>query len=314
MQEAIENFPKQFLYNPVIENKENWKQFQRFVVIGMGGSHLQGDIVQTLLPSCDIRLHKDYGLPARIPAETLFVINSYSGNTQEAISAFEQAIAQKLPVVVTATGGKLLALAKKHTVPYIQIPDTNIQPRSALGLTVKALLKVIGEEELLAKSSELAEQLNASGLQEQGKVLAQKLYGKVPVVYSSQRNFALAYNWKIKFNETGKIPAFYNVFPELNHNEMAGFGNAELNKPFFVIILHDKDDDPRIQKRMQVLAKQYAQKGLPVSSISLEGPFALLKLFSSLLFADWVAYHTALLYGADPEQVPMIEEFKKQIG
>ena len=261
----------------------------------------------------DLRVHQDYDLPL-IFKDTLVIASSYSGNTEEPISSFTEAVKRGLPLAVISTGGKLLELAKEHKVPYIQIPDTGIQPRAALGFTVKALLQMVGEKELLEESSSLATLLHATSFEEQGKALAKTLQGKIPIIYSSRRNFAIAYNWKIKFNETGKVPAFYNVFPELNHNEMAGFGVEELNKPFLVILLQDEKDDPRIQKRMEVLRRLYQDRGLIVERISLAGSFQLLKVFSSLVLADWTAYFTALIHGADPEQVPMIEEFKKQIG
>jgi glucose/mannose-6-phosphate isomerase len=122
----------------------------------------------------------------------------------------------------------------------------------------------------------------------------------VPVIYSSSSNLSIAYNWKIKINETGKTPAFYNIFPELNHNEMNSFdvkdSTKELSNKFYFIILKDVEDDSRILKRMDVLEKLYKDRGLQVQTIELTGKNVLHKIFSSIVFADWVAYHTALQY------------------
>jgi glucose/mannose-6-phosphate isomerase len=152
----------------------------------------------------------------------------------------------------------------------------------------------------------------------------------VPVIYASNHNSSLAEIWKIKLNETGKIPAFYNVLPELNHNEMTSFdvsdSTAELSNKFYFIILKDMGDNPKILKRMQVLEKLYEDRNLKVETIEIpaHNAFSIAdaggknenvwhKIFSSLLLADWTAYYTALEYGLEPEQVPMVEEFKKLI-
>lgn len=337
MEQAIRNFPKQFEWEPKIENADKWSVLGKYIICGMGGSHLQGDVFQNAVPGFDLSVHQDYGLP-RWPQEvlknTLIIASSYSGNTEETISAFEEAIEKRYPVAVISTGGKLIELAKQHGVPYIQIPDTGIQPRSALGYTFKALAKMVGRDDIVEQAASLASKLDADKLEPQGRELAETLKGKVPVLYASNRNYSVAYNWKIKFNETGKIPAFYNVFPELNHNEMTGFSAkgarlpagqgpasgrdvseaASLSENFYFLFFKDADDHPKIQKRMEVLEKLYGERGLPVTVLPLEGSSTLEKIFSSLLLADWVAYYTAQHYGVDPEQVPMVEEFKRLIA
>src|SRR3989344_4288396 len=228
MRDSIINFPKQFLFEPKIENQGKLKlaKFKKFIVCGMGGSHLSGDLVKLWKPGLDIIIYSDYGLPPlgrREKKNTLVIASSYSGNTEETIDAFRTAVRNKISVAAISTGGKLLELAQKYRIPYIKLPDTGIQPRMATGLGFRAFLKVLGEKKALIESAKLAYSLKPLKLENQGRNLAKKLKGFVPVIYSSQRNSAIAYNWKIKFNETGKIPAFYNILPELNHNEMTGF-------------------------------------------------------------------------------------------
>ncbi|MBI1984687.1 MAG: bifunctional phosphoglucose/phosphomannose isomerase [Candidatus Wildermuthbacteria bacterium] len=319
MEEAIRNFPKQFEWESEIENKANWKEFSSFVLVGMGGSHLVGDIFQASAPGFNLSMHQDYGLPSWplvVLKDTLVIASSYSGNTEETLSAFEEAISKQIPVAAISIGGKLLEMAKKHGVPYIQLPDTGIQPRMATGFMFKALAKMTGREDLLQQSSGLAK-LHPEEFQEKGAALAKKLKGKIPVVYASNRNYCIAYIWKIKFNETGKIPAFYNLFPELNHNEMTGFdakpSTKSLSEKFHFIFLRDSQDGERIQKRMNILESLYAERGLEVETVDLEGSSRMERIFSSLLLADWIAYHIAQLHGVDPEQVPMVEEFKQRM-
>ena len=312
MYEAIKNFNKQFEYEPVVENADKLERKDKFIVAGMGGSHLAVDILKISRPSLDVLVHKNYGLPNDIK-DRLLILSSYSGNTEEIISAFEEGIKGGLSMAVISTGGNLIELAKENSIPYIQIPDTGIQPRNALGYSLRALLTVIGDEEMLRETEKLSETLNPEEYEVQGKALAEKLKNKVPVIYSSTRNQALAYNWKIKFNETGKVPAFCNVLPEMNHNELEGYGIKELSENFHFIILKDTDDDPRILKRMKVLEKLYKDKELSVDVIDIKGENEYYKVFGSLILADWTAYYTAQNYGLDPEQVPMIKEFKKLI-
>lgn len=317
MKESIENFAKQFEYEPVIENQGNWHKAKKFLLCGMGGSHLQGDILQMLNPTLDFLVYSDYGLPENIEKDRLIIASSYSGNTEETISAFKEAMEKRFPLVVSSVGGKLIELAKEHNIPYVQIPDTGIQPRSALGYTLKALLKLTGEEDLLMEIRKLAQSLSPATLEQEGKELAQKLFSKIPVIYSSRKNQPIAYNWKIKFNESAKIPSFLNVFPELNHNEMTGFdvigATKELSGRLVILLLKDANDHPRIQKRMEVLLRLYKERGVQVETKELTGGNSQERIFSSLILADWTAWYTAKEYGSEPEEVPMIEEFKKHI-
>lgn len=319
MQEAILNFPKQFGYTPKIENLKKLKKTKNFIVLGMGGSHLAADLIRVYNPALSLHIHSDYGLPAmdaKFLKQNLIIASSYSGNTEEVIEGLELARKQKLPVAVLAVGGKLIELAKKYGLPYVQMPHTGIQPRSALGFSLLGMLALMGEKKALSEARAVSA-LRFTSLQGDGKRLAKRLEGKVPVIYTSRKNMAIAYNWKIKLNETGKIPAFYNIFPELNHNEMTGFdvkpASKKLSEKFYFLFLKDATDHPQNQKRMKVIAKLYKDRGLPVEILELTGKNPWVKIFSSLLLADWTAVSIADMYGLESEQVPMVEEFKKLI-
>lgn len=320
MEESIRNFAQQFSYKPEIIHALRFKRHECFVVVGMGGSHLGADILKMVRPDLHLYIHKDYGLP-ELPEQELkektIILSSYSGNTEEVLDALDDALKKSLSVLVITTGGTLLERAKKHSLPYIQMPQTNIQPRMALGFNFRALLEAIGDEKNLNETRELANTLNPDAIEERGKELAKKLEGSIPVLYASARNEAIALNWKIKFNETAKIPAFYNVLPELNHNEMVGFDAIEstrmLSKHFYFVILKDVNDHPRILKRMSMLEKLLRDREFPAHVVESANDTAFKKMFSSLLLADWTTYYTAKHYGLEPEQVPMVEEFKKLI-
>lgn len=320
MEKAIREFPKQFAFEPIIKYKDRLKTFDKFVLGGMGGSHLTADILHVSHPYLDIVSHEDYGLPEMLKKELksrLIIVSSYSGNTEEAISALHEAMKNDYAVAAMSAGGTLGKLAKEYKIPYIKFPDTGIQPRMALGFSMKALLCFMRQSRALEELTALGPLLKPGELEEKGKEMAKRLNHYVPVIYTSRHNRPIAYNWKIKLNETGKIPAFYNVFPELNHNEMTGFDVKSLTKKlserFYFLLFKDPNDHPFIMKRMDILQKLYEDRGLKVGQVSLEGPTLWYRIFSSLLWADWTALYLAKGYRVEAEQVPMVEEFKKLI-
>lgn len=342
MYESILNFAKQFEFEPVIENVERYRRFsdatvgadrrhRKFIVCGMGGSHLAGDFLASAdlrghqRTYADIIIHSDYGLPNLLDLkDRLVMVSSYSGNTEEEINNLNQALKKKLSVVVISSGGRLIQLAKKYHIPFVQLPG-GVQPRMAIGYSLLGMLKCMGEDPLLTKVQIEGMKLEPARFERPGKVLARKLAGLVPVIYSSAHNKALANYWKITFNETGKIPAFYNVFPELNHNEMQGFElptpalrpplrrRGSVGSIFSFIFLEDANDHPRIKVRMKVMRWLFLKKGLPVEIVKFNGKTVFQKMFNSILLAAWTAYYLALHDGIDPELVPLIEEFKKKI-
>jgi len=318
MYEIIKNFNKQFEYEPQIEGNLSLEEVKNFIAVGMGGSHLAADILNSYDPSFNILVHKNYGLP-NLPEEvlkqSLIILNSYSGNTEEVIDSFNLALEKKLKMASITYNGKLLELSKQYNVPFIKLPEPKIQSRLVLGFHTKALLKILNKEKELKEISELAYILKPEEFEEQGRELSQKIKDKIPVIYASEKNQAITYIWKIKFNETSKIPAFYNIFPELNHNEMTGFDVKEttqhLSENFIFLLLFDEEDHPKIQKRITILKNLYEERNLKIEILKLEGQNRFHKIFSSLVLADWTSYYLAKEYGVEPQEVPMVEEFKK---
>jgi len=317
----IKNYATQFEYEPIVENAHKLKKFGKFVVAGMGGSHLAADILKAWHPELDLVVWHNYGLPKlheKDMKDRLIILSSYSGNTEETVDALDAAKAKKLNFAVVAARGKLIKLAQSLKVPYVQMPDFHMQPRMATGLSLRAMLALMGEKAWLAEAKTLAALLRPSREELRGRDLAKRLHGSVPVVYASVRNTAIAANWKIKFNETGKVPAFWNVVPEMNHNEMTGFDakgkTTPLSRPFHFVFLKDGADDRRIIKRMNVMEKLFRDRGFKTEIVLMQGKNEIHKIFNALNLADWTAFHSAKLYGVDPEQVPMVEEFKKMIG
>ncbi|MBI4359562.1 MAG: hypothetical protein HY564_00520 [Candidatus Jacksonbacteria bacterium] len=317
MEQAIRDFAKQFAFAPKIEHSDKLIKADQYVLAGMGGSHLAGNVLLARKPELPITIWSDYGLPSIASHEkTLVIASSHSGDTEETLDAFETAQKAGYHTVAISKGGELLRAARISKTPFIELPSSDIQPRSALGFSTLALSCALWEKELEQELRTLYGTLNPDEYEKQGLELARRIFSRVPVIYASARNAGVAYNWKIKFNETGKIPAFYNVVPELNHNEMNGFDVTLATKAlcgaFYFIFIDSVSDEPRVQKRMRILREMYESRGLSLESFHLEET-SFQGIFSSLLIADWASFHTALLYARDPGPVPMIREFKNRM-
>lgn len=320
MYDAIKQFHTQFSFRPEVVNGEHLPTLEHFVVGGMGGSGHAADILRIGRPEVDMVVHRNYGIPHSIDKEAkecLFIASSYSGNTEEVLDFFNTAYTHMFPAVAYTKGGKLLEIARREKLPHVVLPDTDIQPRSALGVSLMALTKIIGDAKTYTELQKLEKILNPEQYMKQGESLATTLFKFVPIIYTSSRNWAIANNWKIKCNETGKMPAYYAVFPELNHNEIEGYSNAHTGKTptqqFHFIFITDEEDHPRIQKRMNITQKLYEEQGLQTTILPLEGESRFERIFNSLLLADWTAFYSAEKYGLNSEEVPMVEDLKKML-
>ncbi len=300
------------------------RPFNKILVCGMGGSALIGDFFSyfqatgftPLAPSLAVLTHRSYDLPANADQNTLIICVSYSGQTEEALSAFSKAINSHFEIAGITCGGQLAELLQKYKAPWVKIPQDNIPPRTSLGYQLSAMVKILMAYGLLNSSAQnaladLPEKIIPVNLENQAKMLCAKLNHKIPVIYSSQDNRLLAKLWKISLNENAKIPAFFNFFPELNHNEMVGW-TKNLGS-FHLLFLKDKDDLPRIKKRMEFTADLLKRQNLPLDFVEIEGQNPLEKIFWAVSFGDWLSYHLALFYGVDPTPVTMVEELKKRL-
>jgi glucose/mannose-6-phosphate isomerase len=319
MKEIINSFNQQFAFEPKIENEDRLTRGGRFIVAGMGGSNLAAGLIKTLRPKSEILIHRDYGLPMLPDAcmqEGLVIVSSYSGNTAETLSAFDEAKRKGLHMAVITTGGELLKKAQEAKIPYVLLPNTNIPPRMALGFSFVAHLKLMGEEELLREVQNFADILKPNGLEEIGRGLADKISERIPLIYSSCANETLAYNWKVRLNETGKIPAFCGLAPELAHNEIAGFDRElpQYANNFFIIFLRDEDDNPEVAVKMDRLEAFFADNNISFEKVIPVEEQRSACIFASIIIADWTSYHIALNHGLNPLESRAIDDFKKFLG
>lgn len=310
-EEGILGIPKQFEYAPEVVNKDKIRPFKKVIVLGMGGSRLGADILNMLKPELDIHVHSDYDLPElgmEIFQDSLIIANSYSGNTAEIISGAKMAIERGLNLVVISAGGELINIANQHQIPNIIMPHSELAPRMLVGHDLMALATLIG-----FNSADLVscQQIDAGALKSEGTQVARQIGSAIPLVYTSERLNELGYIWKIILNETAKMPAFHNRFPEADHNEIAGF-QGDWAAGFHSIFIRD-DADARLKERMDLTAKLFQSHGMLVAMIPLTGASLAEKIISSAIVAHWTAVELARLANLEPTAVEEIENLKKQL-
>lgn len=296
--------------------------FDSIIFAGMGGSWHPGELLKSLqLSTVPLFIHRSYGLPYEYTENPLVICSSYSGNTEEILVSYEAARANDYGILVNTSGGQLAQLAQEHGHPVATIDYHDMQPRHTTFASFAGVYAALFNSGLANDVTEdmarVAETLKAKvALQETlAKELAQAIHGTIPLYTASQDLRYAAWNFKIQTNENAKYPAFWNMFPELNHNELLGFSKLKeafggSAPAFHVIMLRDTDDHPRIQARMDVTKKLYQDWGLTVSEVDIEGTTKLEKLFSAITFGLWTTYHLAQLCNVDPVPVEGVENFK----
>lgn len=324
MSELIFNFPSQFKvgYAATGTAGEEYrgKKFENIIIAGMGGSALPGDLLKTVASelglNIPVTLHRDYGLPkdGSVRRDTLVIVSSYSGTTEETLSAYEEALKQKLAIMAITSGGTLKTRAQENNTQIATVPE-GIQPRLAVGYQFAALLALLHNVGLIPSQknemTELETSLDVTALEDAGKNLAQKIKNTTPLIYSSKKYGSLSYILKIQINENAKLHAFANTFPELNHNEMVGYYK---NSTFSVLILRAEDDHPIIKKRMELTAQLIENKGYAVHTIDIEGQTIYNRIFNTILLGNWLSYYLAINKNIDPTPVEIVEDFKKKLS
>jgi glucose/mannose-6-phosphate isomerase len=320
-----ERQPAQLTYNFAFEQQR--VDADNIVYAGMGGSALAA-VLSTSWPGYDrpFEVVRGYDIPAYVSDKTYFIAASYSGNTEETLSALEQAEAKGAHIAVIAGGGKLADIARDKGYPLAILPKAE-QPRYAVFYNLRALLQLLDQAgqlkpgtlgELEAEVASLEESLKAwlptvptaSNL---AKQIAFECLGRSVVVYAGPKMFPVAYKWKISFNENAKQVAWTGQYPEFNHNEFIGWSKQPVDKPYAVIVLRSNLEHERVVKRFEVTERLLS--GMRPSPIVVEaqGSTLLEQLLSTIVLGDFVTLYTALLNGVNPAPVDLVEKFKKTL-
>lgn len=303
-------------------------EFANVVLAGMGGSALAAELAkQTYDLQKPFDIVRDYEVPGCVNGETLFIASSYSGNTEETLSALEFAEAKGASVVVIAAGGQLTEIAKKKGYPLYKLSE-GMMPRMAAFDNFAALTQLLVTNGLLVQEAVaelrdagdwLAEKMvnwlpDVATAKNEAKQLAQDCLGLAPVIYAGPLLFPVAYKWKISFNENAKNLAWCNQFSEFNHNELSGWLAQPVDKLYRVIYLLSSFDHPQITKRFEVTEKLLSGKWPHPNEVSAVGDTKLRQVLWTTLLGDFVSIYLALLNNVDPTPVDKQEQLKKELA
>jgi glucose/mannose-6-phosphate isomerase len=313
----LEDFPYHLLdaYDLANGVKVSGK-FDKIFVCGMGGSGISGDVLKAFMEEYGVPVfvNKDYDLPKYVNERTLLFALSYSGNTEETIDVFRQALKRGAQIVTITSGGKIQELSKNHNIKTILIPGKH-QPRASMGYLLVPMLRVLETSGAIRplenNLKKISNQLKNSMYRNKAEELAKNLKDKIPLIYTSQKLSCVAQRWKTQINENTKVHAFYNTFSEMNHNEIVGY--TKLLAKFHMIIISSEKDHPRIKKRFSLVKKLVKKKGVDVTEMSIIGDNLLQQILSAIHIGDWTSYFMALMYGIDPSPVDIIENLKKDL-
>lgn len=322
---------EQAIYDAVVQNStHDNREIKSIVIAGMGGSALAALMVKTLLNrelDLPIEVVRTYDLPAYVNENTLVVASSYSGNTEETLSALAQARERGAQVSIIASGGELINIAQANNIAYVQLPS-GAQPRMATIYNLRGLFAVL--EVFNVVSDKFSNELSSlSGwLQSEtanwtpevpsesnlAKQLALKSVGTTPVIYGSPLTASLAYKWKISWNENAKNTAFWNEYPEFNHNEFMGWSSHPVEKPFTVFDLRSSFDSARVAQRFDLSDRLLSGKRPAAVPVELKGESILAQLVWGAILADFASTYTAILNNVDPTPVVLIEKLKQELA
>ncbi len=301
---------------------------QRVIICGMGGSAIGGDFSTAYLADqlpVPAVAHRNYGLPAWASgSETLVICSSHSGNTEETLSSFDEALRRGCSLMSICTGGKLAELSGQNSKICWKFEHVG-QPRTAIGWTVGLLLALFFRLGLIEDQSSAvreAEQILAEGIQKLGKDnpvssnpakrLAGQLLERNIVIFAAGEMEVIARRWKSEINELAKAWAAFEGIPEMNHNTLAGLRHPEsLYEHTSAIFLRSDYDHERNRKRIEYSQGFFLEAGVGIDSVRARGEGKLAQMFSLLQFGDYVSYYLALAYGEDPTPIEALNELKR---
>ncbi|MHA1298614.1 MAG: bifunctional phosphoglucose/phosphomannose isomerase, partial [Candidatus Helarchaeota archaeon] len=313
-----------------INIKVSSEDFNNIIICGMGGSAIGGNLIQDLLfdklPK-PIFVNRGYNLPAFVDNNTLMITISYSGNTEETISAFQQGIDKKCKIIAISSNGKLIEYCERLGIDYIKVPS-GIQPRAAISYIFMSLLIILKKTEIYSDFSEDLHEaiIILKNLREElliktpiskniAKMTAKNIFSYLPLIYAPSGFGSLARRMKCQINENSKSMASWDEFSELNHNTIVGLQEkSEINDICCVILLRTQDEDEQIRNRIEITKEViFKEKIHAVYEIWSKGKSKLAKMLSLLYIGDFISYYLAILKGINPTPVQGISELKKRL-
>lgn len=301
---------------------------RNITVTGMGGSAIGGDLAAALMAGelkIPMNVHRDYGLPAYVGRDSLVIASSYSGNTEETLSAFEEAQKRGAKVLVLTTGGKISELAKSANYPTVTF-SYKAQPRAALGYSLGLVLGCLTRlgfvrdlsgdvDAALADLAKLEERVHEGARTNDAKKMATELFGRIIFAYGAGVLGVMARRVKGQWNENAKNWSAFDVMSELNHNAVVGFTHPPIARDALTVLLLRSDrDNPRHKIRFDVTAELLDRAGVHHKTLTFDGQSMLSEVLQMTMFTDYVSFYLALLNGADPSEVRSIDHLKDRLA
>lgn len=325
-QQLIEGYSSGAIHNPVEIDQEDSPT--RIILCGMGGSAISGDIVRhSFWDTVPIEVVKQYE-PPFVDQNTLLIAVSYSGNTEETLTCFEAARQKAGWLGAVTSGGTLRELAG-DSIPWVRLPE-GFPPRSAVGYLTFGLIRLLEHYKVIPDQTTAVNRLIGSLVKKAGalavdlpaeqniaKTSAQALQGRIPVIYATHPLMApLAYRWKCQVNENAKYPAFWHVFPEMNHNEIEGWERGRLGDHIAPVLLSRMPFGGMTpyRKRAEVFKKILSDRKIPYQEFFTEGETLLEEMFTLIYLGDMISYYLAVLEDVNPTSIDLIHAFKKALS
>ncbi len=297
------------------------KPISSVLICGLGGSGIGGTIISQLLKfDCKVPIvvNKDYFIPEFVDSSTLVICCSYSGNTEETLSMYEAAKTKNAEICVISSGGAFGEIANKENLNFLQIPG-GFPPRAAFGLSFPQLIFVFEKYGLISnkylKSISSAIKLiddESENIKTEAKAISQKLFHKIPVIYSESTYEGVSTRFRQQINENSKMLCWHHVVPELNHNELVGWRNE--NQDLALVIFRSKEEYYRNSERIVYLKEVINKYTKTIIEIFAKGEDSLEESLYLIHLGDWVSYFLAELKGIDPVEVDVITGLKNLLS
>lgn len=325
MEKYIADFPKGMVeavkHSKNLGLKDSKRAISNVVITGLGGSGIGGTIVSKIVASyasAPIVINNDYILPDFVSPDTLVLACSYSGNTEETLSAFDIAIEKGAEVACITSGGELKKRAEKLGLNLVIMPGGN-PPRTTLGWSSPQIFAILEHYGIIDdRYRESLDNVPAFledhqfEISTKAQLLAKNIHTNTAVIYSDDPYEGIAIRMRQQINENSKALCWHHKFPEMNHNELVGWASG--NDKLAVVILRTADDHTQTQKRME-LCKGIFKKYTPnINEVFAKGDDQLTRSYYLIHFVDWVSSHLADMYGVDPVEVNVIDYLKGELA
>lgn len=335
MFDVLKNFPRQVEEAVEIAGDFNFRHLNsegiaNVIINGLGGSAIGGDFARSLLnyeSKIPILVNRNYNLPAFAGPDTLTIISSYSGNTEETLSTFNEAMERGCRIVCITSGGEVERIANANNIDVLKIPG-GLQPRCAIGYSFFSLISLLMK---LGISPDYSDDINATIVHLKGLsvsysdfssehnhpiMIANELKGFLPVIYSSNDILdAVNLRWRGQISENAEILAYGNFVPEMNHNELVGWNlNKDILEKIVVILLCDPDDHERVKLRMKITTEIFKPLSNSIIAVESVAESKLARIFELVYIGDWTSFYLAMLNGVDPTPVEAINYLKNKLS